>query len=456
MTDFVRRITRPQHPDWIIRSLRDVDFYKFTMGLFIFRFYRGVQVTFGFINRHLHIPVADLVDEGELRAQLDHVRTLRFLPTEIYYLRGMDVYGEAMFPKDYLDFLTQLRLPPYQLTRAGNQYELTFSGSWEEVKFWETIALAIIAELLNRKVLRSIAESNAGETELRILYARATDKLYRKLKRLRARGTVRFADFGLRRRHSFLWQRFAIEMAREVMGANFTGTSNTYLASDQNLVPIGTNAHSQPMVLTAIAKSDEEKLDAQYEVLRKWQQVFQQKALRILLPDTYGSRQFYRGMPKDLAQEVAHTWRGARGDSGNLIDEGNLFIDWVTAQGANPREKLYVPSDGLDVDSMLELDTAFTGRIDIGDGWGTMFTNDFEGCHPRGGDFAVIDGNLLGLTWDQLLCGHSLVCKVIEANGNSAVKLSNNFNKATGPKEVVERYQRVFGNEGRAEQKVMV
>ena len=66
MTDFVRRITRPQHPDWIIRSLRDVDFYKFTMGLFIFRFYRGVQVTFGFINRHLHIPVADLVDEGDI------------------------------------------------------------------------------------------------------------------------------------------------------------------------------------------------------------------------------------------------------------------------------------------------------------------------------------------------------------------------------------------------------
>src|SRR5262249_12040574 len=42
MTDFIRRILRPEHPDWIIRSLLDVDFYKFTMGLFIFRYYRGV------------------------------------------------------------------------------------------------------------------------------------------------------------------------------------------------------------------------------------------------------------------------------------------------------------------------------------------------------------------------------------------------------------------------------
>lgn len=457
MTDFVRRILRPECHDWIIRSLRDIDFYKFTMGYFIFKFYKNTKVTFGFINRHLHIPVADLIDEDELRAQLDHVRTLRFLPTEIYYLRGMDVYGEAMFPKDYLDFLTQLRMPPYTLTRVGDQYRLTFPGLWVTNTFWETMALAIVTELLNRTLLRSIAESSrAGETELRILYARATDKLYCKLKRLKARPSIRFADFGQRRRHSFLWQRFAIQMAHEVMGANFTGTSNTLMASEQNLVPIGTNAHELPMALTALAKTDADKWNAQYEVLRDWQRLFSQKALRIVLPDTYGSQQFYAGMPKDLAQEVAHNWRGARGDSGDLIDEGNLFIDWITAQGANPREKLYIPSDGLDVDSMFELDTAFNGRIDIADGWGTKFTNDFEGCHPRGNERAVVDGKELGLTWDQLLCGHSFVCKVESAEGNPAVKLPNNINKATGPKDEVARYLRIFGSEGRTAQKVVV
>lgn len=457
MTDFVRRILRPPQPDWIIRSLLDLDFYKFTMGLFIFRFYRGVQVTFGFINRHLHIPVANLVDEGELRAQLDHVRTLRFLPTEIYYLRGMDVYGEAMFPKDYLEFLSQLQLPPYVLTRVGNQYELKFSGPWEVVTFWETIALAIIMELLNRKLLRSMVEGySAGETELRVLYARATDKLYRKLQRLKSRTTIRFADFGQRRRHSYLWQRFAIQMARDVMGPNFTGTSNTVMAHNENLVPIGTKAHEPDMVLTALAETDEEKKDAQYEGVRKWQKVFPQQALRILLPDTYGSRQFFKDMPKDLAQQVAHDWRGARGDSGDLVEEGDRYVDWLRANGADPREKLYIPSDGLDVEPMLNLDTTFNGWIQISNGWGTKFTNDFEGCHPRGDELAVVDGKPLGLTWDQLLCGHSFVCKVESANRRPAVKLSNNIRKATGPKDEVERYVRIFGSEGRIEQEVVV
>ena len=38
--------------------------------------------------------------------------------------------------------------------------------------------------------------------------------------------------------------------------------------------------------------------------------VIPQNALRIALPDTYGSAQFWRDMPKDLVQEVAETYRG--------------------------------------------------------------------------------------------------------------------------------------------------
>lgn len=454
MTDFVRRILRPEHNDWIIRSLLDVDFYKFTMGLFVYRFYRGTNVVYGFINRHLHIPTV-LIDEGELREQLDHVLTLRFLSTEIAYLRGMDVYGETMFPKDYMAFLAQLRLTPYVLTRVGNQYKLTFRGSWEVVKFWETIALSIITELLNRKLLRAIAETgSAGATELKILYARATDKLYRKLKRLKER-SIRFADFGTRRRWSFLWQQFAIEMACDVMGPLFTGTSNTLLAARNNLVPIGTNAHSLPMTLTALAESDEEKKDAQYEVLCKWQKLFPQQALRILLPDTYGSRQFFNDMPKDLARYVANAWRGGRGDSGVLSEEGKLLIDFFKTHGADPKDKLYVPSDGLDVDLMLEVDGALAGQIGLGNGWGTGFTKDFVDCHPRGDEYAVIDGTALPLTWNQLFAGHSFVCKVESANGHPAVKLSNNVKKATGPKDEIERYLRIFGHEGRVVQDVV-
>ena len=66
-------------------------------------------------------------------------------------------------------------------------------------------------------------------------------------------------------------------------------------------------------------------------------------------------------------------------------------------------------------------------------GWGTNATNDFRDCDPRRED---------------LLDPLSLVCKVAAAGGRPAVKLSDNYNKATGPAEEVARYRRVFGTEG--------
>ena len=40
---------------------------------------------------------------------------------------------------------------------------------------------------------------------------------------------------------------------------------------------------------------------------------------------------------------------------------------------------------------------------------------------------------------------YSLVCKVTEVEGHPAVKLSDNLAKATGPKEEVDHYKKVFG-----------
>jgi nicotinate phosphoribosyltransferase len=64
-------------------------------------------------------------------------------------------------------------------------------------------------------------------------------------------------------------------------------------------------------------------------------------------------------------------------------------------------------------------------------GWGTNLTNDFTGCAPA---VKLID-----------LKPVSLVCKVFEANGRPAVKLSDNPAKFLGPKKEIERYTRVFG-----------
>ncbi len=50
----------------------------------------------------------------------------------------------------------------------------------------------------------------------------------------------------------------------------------------------------------------------------------------------------------------------------------------------------------------------------------------------------------------------SLVCKVQAVNGHPAVKLSDNYEKATGPTEEVAAYRAVFGTAGVTNAPVLV
>src|SRR5690606_16354450 len=74
--------------DPIVRSLLDTDFYKLLMCQSVFRNRPDVDVTFSLINRTPAIRLADLIDEGELREQLDHVRSLSLTRGESTWLRG--------------------------------------------------------------------------------------------------------------------------------------------------------------------------------------------------------------------------------------------------------------------------------------------------------------------------------------------------------------------------------
>ena len=409
------------------------------MAYFIFKFHRGTKVKFQLINRDSSIPLAKIVPEAELRKQLDHVKTLKLRRTDLYYLRGMDVYGKNMFDEEFLTFLSNLQLGDYKLERIGDQYDLSFNDNWETVTFWETIALAIISELYYRELMKKMSG-----TEISIMYGRATGKLYDKLKFIADNSNAKVVDFGLRRRHSFLWQKQAIEMAMDVLGPQFVGTSNAWMAFNNDLIPIGTNAHELPMVVTALAPSDEEKKLAQYKILLEWEKLYG-KGLRIMLPDTYGSAQFFSNMPSELAENFAHNWNGQRQDSGDPLVETARYYGWLKALGVDNEtihQKLNIFSDGLDDKPIVQYWQAYQKIITPSFGWGTKLTNDFVDC---------VDNDT-----DNLFRPFSVVCKVVEANGNPAVKLSNNIGKATGPKDEVEKYIKIFGNDGRGVQAVEV
>jgi nicotinate phosphoribosyltransferase len=384
----------------------------------VFRNKRDVQVKFSLINRTKTIRLADLVDEAELREQLDHVRSLSLTRGESTWMRGNTFYGKRqMFTPDFMDWFENLRLPPYHLEKRDGQYELTFEGSWPEVMLWEIPALAILMELRSRAVLRDM-----GRFELQVLYARAMTKVWEKVELLRGVEGLRIADFGTRRRHSFLWQDWCVQALQEGLGDAFTGTSNCLIAKNRDMEAIGTNAHELPMVYAALADGDDALRQSPYDVLADWQAEHDGN-LRIILPDTFGTPGFLDRAPDWLAG-----WTGIRIDSGDPATGAEEAIAWWTSRGEDPRAKLIIFSDGLNVEKILELHAQFQGRVRVSFGWGTMLTNDFIGLVP-----------------DDALAPFSLVCKAVEADGRATVKLSDNPNKAMGPVDEIARYKRVFG-----------
>ena len=266
---------------------------------------------------------------------------------------------------------------------------------------WELYALSIIDELRTRANLKRLSEFG-----LDILYARAKTKLWSKIERLRGVPGLSVADFGTRRRHSFLWQEYVVNAMAANLGRGFIGTSNAFLAHKHDLEAIGTNAHEIPMVLAALAPDDHALKASQYHVLELWQSTYE-GALRIMLPDTFGTTQFLAGRP-DWAAE----WTGQRIDSKDPYVAGDEYIEWLRRAGREPRDKLIIASDTLDVDEIIGLHAYFGGtmqggmtaqdfrsaadfqdrerwipgrRIRFSAGWGTLLTNDFRGCDPDGG-----------------------------------------------------------------------
>ena len=107
-----------------------------------------------------------------------------------------------------------------------------------------------------------------GRFELQVLYARAMTKLWEKIEAHARLDDLRIADFGTRRRHSFLWQDWCVQAMGEGLGEKFVGTSNCLIAKNRDLEAIGTNAHELPMVYSALAEDDADLGAAPYDVLR--------------------------------------------------------------------------------------------------------------------------------------------------------------------------------------------
>lgn len=399
----------------IITSLLDTDFYKFTMGQLAFIFYPNIEVEYTFKCRNKNFRLADFINQDQLREELIATRALKFKHSELHYLRGTNEYAERMFSEPWLEFLKKMEMPEFELlsVRDGN-IVLSFRGKWPEAIYWETLALSIINELYYEALMKNMTAFQKD-----VIHSQGKIRLDEKIKLLKTRPDVTFIEFGTRRRFSRDWQDYVVQALKsELKPSQFLGTSNTYLAMKHDLIPMGTSAHEVYMAYSGIYHRSDEVIRNSHNIsLREWWKLYG-VGLSIALTDTYGSDFFFR----DMTEEQARKWKGLRQDSGDPIVFGEKAIKFYENYGIDPKTKLIIFSDGLDIQTMFKLADHFKDRIKVSFGWGTNLTNDL-GLKPL-----------------------SMVIKLTKSNGHGTVKLSDNLAKAMGSDYDVERFKRIFGH----------
>lgn len=403
----------------ILDSLMETDFYKFPMGQFIFHRYPDVKVRFSLINRTKSIQLGNIIDIGELRENLDHLRTLRFGNSDLHFLRGTNEYDVRMFQEDFLDFLRGFQLPEYDLELTSDgQIRFDTCAEWKNSTHWEIYAMKVIKTLYIRHFTKDMS---AFGREL--MYAEGTRRLGEKVGFLKADPGISWSEFGTRRSDP-VWQEYVVrtlanEFPKNADGkSQFLGTSNVYLAQKYNLMPMGTNAHELQMVVAGLSSHSKEAfIQANRRYLDEWWDEYG-KGLALFLPDTFGS-DFMMSL---ITNEQASNWKGMRQDSGDPVEFGEKLIRFYKEREIDPKTKLVLFSDGLETDIIAKLRKHFLGCIVDSFGWGTDLVDDFGAYPPI-----------------------SIIVKAMEANGIGLVKLSDNLAKALGRPEDVERIKSYTG-----------
>ncbi len=401
-------------------GMLDDDFYTFTMGRVIYAEFPDVEVRYGLTNRTADVRLADEIDIDDLGDELDQLKAQRFKRSELHYVKGTDEYGERMFSPSYVDHLRDLQRPSYHLGVVDRQFDLTFGGNWGRGMHWEVPALSLINGMRSRNALRKMSRMEREAT-----IALGVTRLNEKIRLLREQPELMFCDFGTRRRFHRAWQRYIDQRLAEELPDQFLGTSNVEAAMDFSLLPMGTNAHQLLMVLAALCMAAEQPdaalAQVQTQLLDLWWKHFGE-GLSIALTDTFGTDAFLR----DFTEQMARDWKGTRQDSGDPKEYCEKMIAFYQKLRIDPRSKMVIFSDGLNLRVMCDLFLTFLGRIKVSFGWGTNLTND------------------MGIPTCSVVIKPWFARTGPEGLWHPTGKLTDNISKAIGDPAFLERLKRVF------------
>lgn len=333
------------------QSILDNDFYKFTMQQAVVRLFPRAMARYKFINRGSHqFPIGFA---QALRERVNSMANLQLTKHEKFFLVQNCPYLDPL----YLDFLEGYRYNPAEvrIKQQDTDLSIEIEGHWYRTILWEVPLMSAICELFYEM-------TNGNRIPDEEVISRTTDKI----SQYKALG-VKIAEFGTRRRHSYLVQRLVLQTLRSQGKNAFVGTSNVHLAMLNQTKPIGTHAHEWFMYHAAAFGFQQ----ANALALQHWVDVYRGD-LGIALSDTYTTDVFFRQFDKMHSK----LFDGVRQDSGDALVFADKVITHYKHLGINPLTKTIIFSDALNYNKVAQITRHCQGRIGFSFGIGTNLTND--------------------------------------------------------------------------------
>ncbi|CAI2041572.1 hypothetical protein SEUBUCD646_0H02460 [Saccharomyces eubayanus] len=409
----------------VIESLLDTDMYKVTMHAAVFTYFPDVTVTYKYTNRSSQLSFNKEAINW-LKEQFSYLGSLRFTKDEIEYLQKEIPYLPSAYIKYISDSNYKLN-PEEHITFTSEEIEgnpshyslkILVSGCWKDTILYEIPLLALISEAYFKFVDTDWDYENQLE--------QATKKAQTLFE-----NEIKFSEFGTRRRRSLKTQDLIMKGIMDAVEANpekneklFLGSSNILFAKKYGVKPIGTVAHEWVM---GVASISEDYLHANKNAMDYWINTFGAKNAGLALTDTFGTDDFL----KAFYPPYSDAYVGVRQDSGDPVEYTEKIAHHYHDVLKLPRfSKIVCFSDSLNIEKAISYSHAAKKNGMLATfGIGTNFTNDFQ----RKSDAQVKSEPL------------NIVIKLLEVNGNHAIKISDNLGKNMGDPATVRRVKQELG-----------
>jgi nicotinate phosphoribosyltransferase len=387
----------------LIKSILDTDLYKLTMQQAVTKLYPRAEVSYQFFNRgKTYIPDAVAQDLSDAIWDMEH---LALTENEEDFLREKCYFFDPV----YIDFLKGYRYNAEEVSIYWDDGDLQIGirGLWYRTILWEVPLMALISELYF--IHTGKADIHWGDLENR--NEAKKDFLFNLVP------TIKLADFGTRRRHSYKSQDRMVGTFSK--SNHFVGTSNVHLARRHEVKPIGTQAHEWFMFHAAKYGFHQ----ANSVALGRWVDVYNGE-LGIALTDTFTTKNFFESFDTMYAK----LFDGVRHDSGDPIEFGERAIKHYERLGIDPKSKTIVFSDGLNPKEVERINTHFGhGRVKLSYGVGTNLSNDIPDVTPLNIVIKMVGAKPHGREWMP------------------TIKLSDVEGKHTGDKKTIKLAKQILG-----------